>query len=136
MLACALMIAIGAVVSTTQEAQSISAIFFMLHIIPVYTSWIFMKSPHHPLAVLFSILPVTALVTTGTRNLFTIVPTWQVAISVVVQVLCALGAIILAGRALRFELLRYGQHFSWWVLFRGPFRPIPHSSPFPVGRRE
>jgi len=126
-LACALMIAIAAMVPTTQEAQSISAIFFMLHILPVYVTWIFLKSPHHPLAVLLSLLPFTALMTTGTRNLFTIVPAWQVIASAAVQILCALGAIILAGRALRFEMLRYGKRLSWRTLFselRGSLRNI------------
>jgi len=119
-MASALMIAIGALVTTNQEAQSVSAIFIMLHLLPAYLSWIFVKSPQHPLAVLFSILPVTALVTTGTRNLFTIVPAWQVAISVVVQTACALAAIGLAGRSLRSGLLRYGQQLNWRALLKFP----------------
>ena len=112
-LAAGLMIAIGAMVATTHEAQSVSAIFFILHMIPLYAAWIFIKSPHHPLAVLLSMLPFTALVTLGVRNLFTIVPDWQVAICLAVQTAGALAAIWLAGRALRRGLLQYGKHLDW-----------------------
>jgi ABC-2 type transport system permease protein len=119
MLAAALMIAIGAMVTTTQEAQSVSAVFFILHLLPIYVGWIFANSPHHPLALLFSLLPFTALVTLGLRNLFTIVPTWQVAASVAVQTLCAVGGIWLAGRALRLGMLRYGQRLNWQALWKG-----------------
>jgi ABC-2 type transport system permease protein len=106
------MTAIGAAVTTTQEGQSVSAIFFVLHLAPLYISWIFINNPHGPLAVSLSILPFTALMTTGMRNLFTIVPTWQILLSIVVQIVCALGALWLAGRALRLGMLRYGQRLT------------------------
>lgn len=112
-LAIALMTAIGAMVTTTQEGQSVSAIFFVLHLAPLYISWVFINDPHGPLAVMLSLLPFTALVTTGMRNLFTIVPTWQIMLSMMVQIACALGAFWLAGRALRLGMLRYGQRLTW-----------------------
>jgi ABC-2 type transport system permease protein len=108
----ALMTAIGASVTTTQEGQSVSAIFFILHLAPIYISWIFINDPHGPLAVSLSILPFTALMTTGMRNLFTIVPTWQIILSMIVQTTCALVALWLAGRALRLGMLRYGQRLT------------------------
>jgi ABC-2 type transport system permease protein len=108
----ALMTAIGAAVTTTQEGQSISAIFFVLHLAPLYISWVFINDPHGPLAVSLSILPFTTLMTTGMRNLFTIVPTWQIILSIAVQSACALAALWLAGRALRLGMLRYGQRLS------------------------
>lgn len=118
-LAAALMIAIGAMVTTHQEAQSVSGVFLILHLLPLYAGLIFINSPHHPLGVLFSLLPFTALVTLGMRNLFTIVPFWQVAVSVAVQTLGAVGAIWLAGRALRLGMLRYGQRLNWQALWKG-----------------
>jgi ABC-2 type transport system permease protein len=116
-LATALMTAIGAMVTTVQEGQSVSAIFFILHLIPFYVSWLFLSNPHSTLAVLMSLMPFTSLMTVGMRNLFTIVPTWQVAVSVVVQVLSALGAIWLASRAFRVGMLRYGQRLNIRRLF-------------------
>jgi ABC-2 type transport system permease protein len=116
-LAIVLMTAIGAMVTTTQEGQSVSAIFFILHFVPFYISWSFINNPHGPLAVSLSLLPFTALVTIGMRNLFTIVPVWQILASMVVQILCALGAFWLAGRSLRLGMLRYGQRLTLRGLF-------------------
>jgi len=112
-LAAALMTTIGVMVTTTQEGQSVSTIFFILHLLPFYVSWSFLSNPHNPLAILLSVLPFTALMTVGMRNLFTIVPAWQVAVSVVVQVTCAVGAIWLASRAFRLGMLRYGQRLDF-----------------------
>jgi ABC-2 type transport system permease protein len=112
MLATALMVAIGSVVTTTQEGQSLSSIFFILHFLPLYINFMFFMDPHSPQAVLLSILPFTALMTVAMRNVFTIVPTWQVALSVLVQVLCTCGAVWLASRAFRIGMLRYGQRLS------------------------
>lgn len=114
-LATALMTAIGAMVTSTQEGQSVSAVFFILHAIPFYVSWLFLSDPHSPLAVLMSILPFTSLMTVGMRNLFTIVPAWQVLVSTVVQVAGAAGAVWLASRAFRIGMLQYGQRLT----FRG-----------------
>jgi len=112
-LAIALMTAVGAMATTTQEGQSISAIFFILHLAPLYISWSFVNTPHGPLPTLLSLLPFTALMTIGMRNLFSIVPTWQIMLSMAIQIVCAVGAVWLAGRALRLGLLRYGQRLSW-----------------------
>lgn len=112
-LAIALMTTIGVMVTTVQEGQSVSAIFFILHALPFYASFIFINNPHSSLAILMSVLPFTSLMTVGMRNLFTIVPSWQVALSVVVQTSGALGAIWLASRAFRMGMLRYGQRLSF-----------------------
>jgi ABC-2 type transport system permease protein len=85
--------------------------------VPFYISWSFINNPHGPLAVSLSLLPFTALITIGMRNLFTIVPTWQILVSMGVQVICALGAFWLAGRSLRLGMLRYGQRLTWRGLF-------------------
>jgi len=116
-LAIALMTAIGAMVTTIQEGQSISSIFFVLHLAPLYISWVFINDPHGPLAIILSVMPFTALLTIGMRNLFTIVPTWQIILSMMVQIFCAVGAFWLAGRALRSGMLRYGQRLSLRGLF-------------------
>jgi ABC-2 type transport system permease protein len=116
-LATALMTAIGSMVTTTQEGQSVSAVFFILHFIPAYISLSFLNDPHSALAVLLSVLPFTSLLTVGMRNLLTIVPAWQVAVSIVVQVICALGAMWLASRAFRNGMLRYGQRLTFRRLF-------------------
>jgi ABC-2 type transport system permease protein len=115
-LATALMTAIGAMVTTTQEGQSVSGVFIALHLVPMYVSIAFLNDPHGSLAVILSILPFTSLMTVAMRNLFTIVPAWQVAVGVLVQILSAWGAIWLASRAFRLGMLQYGQRLRFRYL--------------------
>jgi ABC-2 type transport system permease protein len=111
-LATALMTAISVMMTTSQESQSISGIFFALHLVPMYISISFLNNPQSSLAVLLSVLPFTSLMTVGMRNLFTIVPTWQVLVSVAVQTICAAGAVWLASCAFRQGMLRFGQRVT------------------------
>jgi ABC-2 type transport system permease protein len=116
-LATTIMITIGALVATTQEGQSISSIFFVLHFIPFYVSYLVLQDPHSSLAIVLSMLPFTSLMMIAMRNLFTIVPTWQIVVSVIVQVLCVLGTTWLASRAFRLGMLRYGKQTPIRQLF-------------------
>jgi len=114
----ALMIAIGTMVTTTQEGQSFSSLFIILHLIPLYIAFAFIEKPDSSLAIALSILPFTSLMSTAMRNLFFSVPNWQIALSVGVQTVCAIGAIWLASRAFRLGMLRYGQRLRWRSLFQ------------------
>jgi ABC-2 type transport system permease protein len=114
----ALMTGIGAMATTTQEGQSISALFIILHMIPLYVGVAFLNNPNGPLATTMSFLPFTSLMTIAMRNMFTAVPLWQAAVSAIIQSACALGALWLAGRAFRLGMLRYGQRLSWRRLFQ------------------
>jgi len=117
-LVAALMIAIGTMVTTTQEGQSFSSIFIIFHMIPLYVGFAFLNNPDSSLALTLSFLPFTSLMTIAMRNLFFSVPTWQIALSVCVQTVSALGAIWLASRAFRLGMLRYGQRLRWRGLFQ------------------
>ncbi|MGB2956633.1 MAG: ABC transporter permease [Anaerolineales bacterium] len=117
-LVAALMIAIGTMVTTAQEGQSFSSIFIIFHMIPLYVGVAFLNKPDSSLAVTLSLLPFTSLMTIAMRNLFYSVPTWQIALSVCVQTVSALGAIWLASRAFRLGMLRYGQRLGWRRLFQ------------------
>jgi ABC-2 type transport system permease protein len=116
-LAAALMMALGASVTASQEAQGLSMLFVGLHIVPMYLGLAFLNQPHGLAAVALSLLPFTALMTVAMRSLFAVVPAWQVAASAGVQALCALGAVWLAARAYRRGLLRTGQGLGWRGLF-------------------
>ena len=118
-LASALMTAVGATVTSAQEGQSMGTLFFMLHIIPVYVAGlVIVKAPSSSLPTVLSLLPFTALMTISLRNIFTVVPLWQVAASAAVQTVCAVGALWLAGRAFRLGMLRYGQRLNWRELMK------------------
>jgi ABC-2 type transport system permease protein len=111
-LASALMTTIGATVAQAQEGQQIGALFFMLFMIPLYAIMIIGETPDGAPSVVLTLLPFTSLMTVGFRSLFSVVPLWQVAASVAIQTVCALGALWLAGRAFRLGMLRYGQRLS------------------------
>ncbi|MGB2955567.1 MAG: ABC transporter permease, partial [Anaerolineales bacterium] len=117
-LVAALMTAIGTMATTTQEGQSFSSIFVILHMIPLYVAAFFINKPDGTLAITLSVLPFTSLMTVAMRNIFFSVPAWQVIISVCVQTVCAVGAIWLASRAFRLGMLRYGQKLRWRSLFQ------------------
>ena len=117
-LVAALMVAIGTMATTTQEGQSFSSIFVILHMIPLYVAAFFINKPDGTLAITLSVLPFTSLMTVAMRNIFFSVPAWQVVISVCVQTVCAVGAIWLASRAFRLGMLRYGQKLRWRSLFQ------------------
>ena len=54
------------------------------------------------------------------RAALTSIPSWQIALNLLVMGLSALGALWLAGRALRLGMLRYGQRVAWRELFARP----------------
>jgi ABC-2 type transport system permease protein len=51
------------------------------------------------------------------RDGLTILPAWQIAVSAVIQVASAVGAVWLAGRAFRLGMLRYGQRLRMREVF-------------------
>jgi ABC-2 type transport system permease protein len=87
-------------------------------LIPLYIAFAFVNKPDSTLAIALSVLPFTSLMTTAMRNMFYSVPSWQVAVSVFVQTIFALGAIWLASRAFRLGMLRYGQRLNWRNIFQ------------------
>jgi ABC-2 type transport system permease protein len=113
-LASALMAAAGIMLESSEQGQSIGGLVAILHLlIPSLVAWAIIQTPDGFLPTLLSVLPFTALMTTGLRNIFAVVPAWQVAASAAVQTICAVGALWLAGRAFRFGMLRYGKRLRW-----------------------
>jgi ABC-2 type transport system permease protein len=114
----AIMTAIGAITTSTQESQATGSIFFILHVVPLYLAGLLINSPNAVLPTVFSFLPFTALLTIILRTIFASVPLWQVAVSFALQLLYAIAALWLAGRAFRMGMLRYGQRLDWRALVR------------------
>jgi ABC-2 type transport system permease protein len=122
-LASALMAAAGILVASSQEGQSVAAVFALLHfVLPLLAAWAIIQTPGALLPAVLSVLPFTALMTISLRNIFAVVPAWQVAAGAAVQTVCAVGALWLAGRAFRFGMLRYGQRLRWRELLQGRLR--------------
>ena len=117
--AAALMTAIGAITTSTQESQATGAVFFILHVVPLYLAGLIIQSPAAVLPTVFTFLPFTTLLTVVLRNIFATVPAWQVGVAIVLQVVYAVLALWLAGRAFRIGMLQYGRRLDWRVLLKG-----------------
>lgn len=113
----ALTTAIGAIVAEAHEAQQVMGLLIQPFMIPAWLAGPIIENPDSPLTVGLSLFPVTALPTFSLRLTFSQVPLWQIAASVAILSLCALGMVWLAGRAFRLGMLRYGQRLSWRELF-------------------
>lgn len=116
--AAGLMAAIGATVTNVQEGQSVGAVFFTLHMIPIYLAMVVLETPNAPLPIALTFAPFTGLLTISMRQIFTTIPLRQVAAVIAVNAVYAAGALWLAGRALRLGMLRYGQRLRWRELLQ------------------
>lgn len=108
----ALMAAVGATVTEAREGQQVTGLFTLPVMIPYWFSFQIMSNPNGPLAVALSYFPLTAPVALTMRAGFTYLPPGEILLSVGILSLSALGALWLAGRALRLGMLRYGQRVS------------------------
>jgi ABC-2 type transport system permease protein len=116
-LVAALMATIGATVTEAREGQQMTSLISLPVWIPYMLTVVLMSNPNSPLAIILSMLPLTAPITLLVRDGLTILPVWQIALSSTLQILCALGAIWMAGRAFRLGMLRYGKRLAFGELF-------------------
>jgi ABC-2 type transport system permease protein len=119
-LVAALMAAIGATVTEAREGQQMTGLISLPIWIPYMLTGLLMGNPNSPLSLALSMIPLTAPVAMLIRDGLTILPVWQIALSSAIQILCAVAAIWLAGRAFRLGMLRYGKRLSWHELFAHP----------------
>jgi ABC-2 type transport system permease protein len=109
----ALLTAVGATVTESQEAQQVTGLFMLPLWLPFWFAPVLIENPNSSLAVALSLFPPTSLTAVILRQMFSQIPPWQLAASFAILTLCALGAVWLAGRAFRLGMLRYGQRLNW-----------------------
>ena len=105
----AVLFALGCIMATGQEAQQIGGMAVMFMMLPLLAIAKIATEPNGVLAVTLSMLPVFSLMTVTIREVFIVVPLWQIILSVGIQTLFAIAAIWFAGRVFRLGLLRYGK---------------------------
>ncbi len=113
----AFMALIGATVSEAREGQQMIGLISLPIWIPYMLVGMIMENPNSPLAIGLSLFPLTSSLTMLIRQGITIIPGWQIAASAVILVICAIGAIWLAGRAFRLGMLHYGKRIAWREIF-------------------
>jgi len=113
----ALMAMAGATVVDAREGQQITGLLGLPVWIPYILMFVLIENPNSPISILLSLLPMTGPLSMFIRDGFTILPAWQILLSSLVQVLGAVGAIWLAGRAFRLGMLRYGKRLRLREIF-------------------
>jgi ABC-2 type transport system permease protein len=117
-LGAALLAMVGATAAEPREAQQISGIFSIPIFMPLWFITVILEHPEGALAVGFSLFPLTSPLTLPVRVAISTVPAWQIALSLGLLILGAIGAVILASRAFRLGMLRYGKKTSLRELIR------------------
>jgi ABC-2 type transport system permease protein len=104
--------AVGAMVTARQEGQQLSGIFSLLGAVPIWFFISILTDPTGPLALGLSFFPYTAPMTLLLRQAAMTVPVEQIVLAWAITAGAALGMIWVAGRVLRFGMLRYGKRLG------------------------
>lgn len=110
--------AIGATATEAREAQQVAGLFTLPIVIPFWFVTPIMFNPNGALATGLSMFPLTAPIALPLRAVFTNVPAWQIAITILVLCALAVFSVWLAGRVFRLGMLRYGKKVSFKEVFR------------------
>lgn len=117
-LVAALMATVGATATEAREAQQVAGLFTIPLFVPYWLITPLIESPNSLLAVGLSLFPLTAPVTLAARAAFTVLPAWQIVVSLGLLYAAAVGALWLAGRAFRLGMLQYGKRLKLAEIFR------------------
>ncbi|NPV55173.1 MAG: ABC transporter permease [Anaerolineae bacterium] len=112
-----LMAIAGATATDSREAQQIASMFTLPIFIPYWFSSAILANPNSTVAVGLSLFPLTAPTMLPLRAAITVIPAWQIALSLVLLVTSALGVLWLASRVFRIGMLRYGKRLRLKELF-------------------
>lgn len=109
--------ALGAAVTTPQEAQPLAGPISLLASLPLFLLLPILSQPNGPLAIALSFVPFSAPMTMLMRLPLADVPAWQLAVSATLLAASATGAMWLAARVLRRGMLRYGKRLRLHEIF-------------------
>ncbi|KXK14952.1 MAG: sodium extrusion protein NatB [Chloroflexi bacterium OLB15] len=105
----ALFAAIGALSNSMREGPQYAVMFTLPAVSPLWFLPVFATQPDGTLPVILSIFPLTSPIAMTVRLLISPVPPVQIAISIILLALAALGAIWLSGRLFRVQSLLAGK---------------------------
>lgn len=117
----AAMLGIGAAVTAEAESRQIAGFFTFLAVLPIMFSVAFFTNPNGPLPLFFSFFPLTAAVGLTMRLGVSTLPSWQIWLSLAIQVVTALFIVWLAVKVFRLGMLMYGKSLTprtLWVALR------------------
>ena len=107
-----LMAAVGALVPNLRESTQATFIIILPMMIPLMMISVIIDNPNGPLAVIFSLFPLTSPITMMTRLAATSVPPWQLLCSVVLLAVSAVYINRIVANLFRAQVLLSGQPFQ------------------------
>ena len=108
-----IMVCIGSIVTEFQEGQQISGMLSLLFTFPIFFTALVFANPNSPLLIFLSFWPTTSAMTIIMRWGFTVIPFWQISISLLICVISGIFIIWIASRLFRMGMLRYGQRITF-----------------------
>lgn len=109
--------AIGAAVDSETDTQQFMMPVLMPLVIAIYIGFSIIENPHGPIAVGFSIFPLTSPIVMLMRIPFG-VPWWQIAISMLLLILTFILIVWFASKIYRIGILMYGKKPSYKELYK------------------
>jgi ABC-2 type transport system permease protein len=104
-----LSIGVGAISSSAKEGNNLALFYTLGCFVPLWTSSLNMFFPNSVIWVVLTIFPVTAPIMTMLRLGTSVVPAWQIAVSIAVLVLSIAGGLFLSIKLFRVHMLMYGK---------------------------
>jgi ABC-2 type transport system permease protein len=119
----AMMMGMGAAVTAEAESRQIAGVFTFIMVLPMALLATFFTNPNGPLPTFFTFFPFTAAIGLIMRMGMTTLPTWQIVVSVAIQVVMVIVTMWLAAKVFRLGMLMYGKPLTprtfWQALREG-----------------
>ena len=109
--------AIGAAVDSETDTQQFMMPVLMPLIIAIYVGFSVIENPHGPVALGFSLFPLTSPIVMLMRIPFG-VPWWQIAVSMFLLIVTFIGIVWLAAKIYRVGIFMYGKKPSYKELYK------------------
>ncbi len=119
----AIMLGIGAAVTAEAESRQVASIVTLVNVLPMALLSVYFVNPDGALPVFFMFFPLTAGMGLIMRLGLSDIPTWQIALSLVIQVVSTIAIMWLAAKVFRLGMLMYGKRLTprtlWAALREG-----------------
>jgi ABC-2 type transport system permease protein len=104
-----LMAGVGSISPTAREGQQMSVIFIMPVIIPIYFITLILENSDSIAVRILTFIPLTAPITVMVRSGISVIPIWELIVSIGILILSVWGLFILTTKLFRTYLLMYGK---------------------------
>lgn len=118
MLHAAIFVAIGSTMEDVQNASNAQGMIMMLPFLPLVLAAPVVANPDGIVSTAASIFPLTSPVIMILRTGFTVVPWWQIGVSITILLITAFLFTALAAKIFRVGMLMYGKNISMGEMWR------------------